>query len=35
LNTIETKRGKSPPAAEYVSASEGYAIVVKSGSRAC
>jgi type I restriction enzyme M protein len=32
LNTIETKRGKSPPAAEYVSASEGYALVVKSGS---
>lgn len=32
LNTIETRRGKSPPLAEYVSASEGYAIVVKSGS---
>jgi type I restriction enzyme M protein len=32
LNTIETKRGKSPPAAEYVSRSEGYALVVKSGS---
>jgi type I restriction enzyme M protein len=32
LNLIETRRGKSPPAAEYVSASEGYALVVKSGS---
>ena len=32
LNRIGTKRGKSPPAAEYVSASEGYALVVKSGS---
>ena len=32
LNTIQTKRGKSPPAAEYVSASEGHALVVKSGS---
>jgi len=32
LNQIETKRGKSPPAAEYVSESEGYALVVKSGS---
>lgn len=32
LNTLETKRGKSPSAAEYVRASEGYAIVVKSGS---
>jgi type I restriction enzyme M protein len=32
LNTIETKRGKSPPVAEYVSAREGYALVVKSGS---
>jgi len=32
INTIETKRGKSPPAAEYVSANEGHAIVVKSGS---
>lgn len=32
MNTIETRRGKSPPAAEYVSASEGFAIVVKSGS---
>lgn len=32
LNTIETRRGKSPPSAEYVSAGEGYAIVVKSGS---
>ena len=32
LNTIETKRGKSPPAAEYVSGDEGYALVVKSGS---
>ena len=32
LNTIRTKRGKSPPAAEYVSALEGHALVVKSGS---
>jgi type I restriction enzyme M protein len=32
LNSIETKRGKSPPVAEYVSAREGYALVVKSGS---
>jgi type I restriction enzyme M protein len=32
LNKIQTKRGKSPPAAEYVSESEGYAIVVKAGS---
>ncbi len=32
LNTIETKRGKSPPVAEYVSAREGFALVVKSGS---
>jgi type I restriction enzyme M protein len=32
LNTIKTRRGKSPPVAEYVSAREGYAIVVKSGS---
>jgi type I restriction enzyme M protein len=32
LNLIETKRGKSPPVAEYVSAREGYALVVKSGS---
>jgi type I restriction enzyme M protein len=32
LNAIETKRGKSPPVAEYVSAREGYALVVKSGS---
>ena len=32
FNTIETGRGKSPPVAEYVSASEGYALVVKSGS---
>jgi type I restriction enzyme M protein len=32
LNTIQTRRGKSPPVAEYVSANEGYALVVKSGS---
>ena len=32
LNTIETRRGKSPPVAEYVSEQEGYALVVKSGS---
>jgi len=32
INTIKTRRGKSPPVAEYVSASEGYALVVKSGS---
>ena len=31
-NTIPTKRGKSPPAAEYVSESEGFALVVKAGS---
>ena len=32
LNTIRTRRGKSPPVAEYVSESEGHALVVKSGS---
>ena len=32
LNTVRTRRGESPPAAEYVSASEGHALVVKSGS---
>ena len=32
INLIATKRGKSPPAAEYVDQKEGYAIVVKSGS---
>lgn len=32
LNTIETKRGKSPPVAEYVNRNEGHALVVKSGS---
>ena len=32
LNTIPTRRGKSPPVAEYVSESEGHALVVKSGS---
>ena len=32
LNTIRTRRGISPPVAEYVSASEGHALVVKSGS---
>ena len=32
LNTIRTRRGTSPPVAEYVSESEGYALVVKSGS---
>jgi type I restriction enzyme M protein len=32
INLIETKRGKSPPESEYVSASEGYALVVKAGS---
>ncbi len=32
LNTIRTRRGNSPPVAEYVSASEGHALVVKSGS---
>jgi type I restriction enzyme M protein len=32
LNKIETRRGESPPVAEYVSKSEGHALVVKSGS---
>lgn len=32
INTIETKRGKSPPEGEYVSQSEGVALVVKAGS---
>jgi type I restriction enzyme M protein len=32
INLIPTKRGKSPPAAEYVSDTEGHAVVVKSGS---
>jgi len=32
LNLIETKRGKSPSEDEYVSESEGYALVVKAGS---
>lgn len=32
LNTIKTRRGKSPSAADYVSAEEGYAFVLKSGS---
>lgn len=32
LNTIPTRRGKSPPAAEYVSPADGYALVAKSGS---
>jgi type I restriction enzyme M protein len=32
LNKMQTKRGKSPPAAEYVSDAEGYALVVKAGS---
>ena len=32
LNTIRTRRGKSPPASEYVSEVEGHALVVKSGS---
>ena len=32
LNTIRTRRGKSPPVAEYVSALEGHALVVKAGS---
>lgn len=32
INLIETKRGKSPNASEYVSESEGFALVVKSGS---
>ncbi|MBW3600506.1 MAG: hypothetical protein KY475_24985, partial [Planctomycetes bacterium] len=32
INTISTRRGKSPPVGEYVSAKEGYALVVKSGS---
>lgn len=31
LNLIETKRGKSPSAFEYVSKNEGYALVVKAG----
>lgn len=32
INCIETKRGKSPPEGEYVSRSEGTALVVKAGS---
>jgi type I restriction enzyme M protein len=32
VNLIVTKRGRSPSEAEYVSASEGYALVVKAGS---
>jgi len=32
LNLIETKRGRSPPKAEYVSQKEGFALVVKAGS---
>jgi type I restriction enzyme M protein len=32
INQIETKRGSSPEASEYVSESEGYALVVKAGS---
>ena len=32
LNMIRTRRGKSPPIAEYVSLAEGHALVVKSGS---
>jgi type I restriction enzyme M protein len=32
LNLIETRRGRSPSKAEYVSQSEGYALVVKAGS---
>ena len=32
LNTIQTRRGKSPPVDEYVNALEGHALVVKSGS---
>jgi type I restriction enzyme M protein len=32
LNTIETLRGKSPPADLYVDESDGYAVVVKAGS---
>jgi type I restriction enzyme M protein len=31
INLIETKRGNSPLASEYVSESEGYALVVKAG----
>ena len=32
LNQIETKRGKSPSSSDYVSESEGFALVVKAGS---
>jgi type I restriction enzyme M protein len=32
LNQIKTRRGDSPPITEYVSETEGYALVVKSGS---
>jgi type I restriction enzyme M protein len=32
LNTIETKRGKSPATATYVGPDDGYAVVVKAGS---
>ncbi len=31
INVVETKRGKSPLATEYVSEEEGYALVVKAG----
>jgi type I restriction enzyme M protein len=32
INLIETRRGKSPESSEYVSQSDGYALVIKAGS---